>query len=258
MQGFIALSVIALIVFAIVRAIKGTFRWETIYDYQVGLLYKDGKLVKTLSGGRHFIFPARQIVRLFDIRNQTLTVAGQEILCADNLALKLTATLIYKIENASLAVGSSTSFSELLYIDVQTVLRDLITPLKLEEVLAKRAELTAEFSERIRKEAERLGLVVEKGTIRDITFPAEVKRMYSLVAQAEKEGQAALAKARGEMAALRSLANASRMLDEHPSLLALRTLQQLGDGGRNGSGQTVVLAIPGLVPPAAATGAKSN
>jgi len=186
-------------------------------------------------------------LKLIDTRKQSLSVSNQEILCHDNLALKASATIVYRIDNAALAINSSVNYIDLLHLDIQMIMRELITPLKLEEVLSKRNELTSEFTSKIQKEAERLGLVVEKGTIRDINFPPEIKRIYSLVAQAEKEGQASLAKARGEMAALRSLANASRLLDDHPSLLALRTLQQLGEtGSRSGNGQTIVLAIPGL------------
>ncbi|MDR3615005.1 MAG: slipin family protein [Candidatus Obscuribacterales bacterium] len=249
MQALILLLLIALIIFGLNRLWKKLIRLETVYEYQVGLLYKDGKLVKTLTAGRHLIFPPRQNLRLFDTRKLTLSVSNQEILCIDNLSLKLSATIVYRIDNASLVTNSSSNYIDLLHLDIQMILRDLITPLKLEEVLRKRNELTSEFTTKMQKEAERLGIVVEKGTIRDIVFPPEIKRIYSLVAQAEKEGQASLAKARGEMAALRSLANASRLLDDHPSLLALRTLQQLGEtGGRSGNGQTIVLAIPGLTP----------
>jgi regulator of protease activity HflC (stomatin/prohibitin superfamily) len=249
MPALILLLLIALIIFGVNRLWKKLIRFETVYEYQTGLLYKDGKLIKTLTGGRHLIFPPRQYLRLFDTRKLSLSVSNQEILCSDNLSLKLSATIVYRIDNATLVTNSSSNYIDLLHLDIQMILRDLITPLKLEEVLSKRNELTSEFTSKIQNEAEKLGIVVEKGTIRDIVFPPEIKRIYSLVAQAEKEGQASLAKARGEMAALRSLANASRLLDDHPSLLALRTLQQLGEtGGRSGNGQTVVLAIPGLTP----------
>ena len=250
MPFLLLLLFIALILFGVNRILSKLIRWETVYEYQVGLLYKDGKLAKTLTAGRHLIFLSRQSLKMIDTRKLSLSVSNQEILCQDNLSLKVSATIVYRVENAALAVNSSTNYIDLLYFDIQMIMRELVAPLKLDEVLSKRNELTSEFTSKIEKEAERLGLVVEKGTIRDIIFPPEVKRIYSLVAQAEKEGQAALAKARGEMAALRSLANASRLLDDHPSLLALRTLQQLSEnGGRSGNGQTVVLAIPGLTAP---------
>jgi regulator of protease activity HflC (stomatin/prohibitin superfamily) len=60
------------------------------------------------------------------------------------------------------------------------------------------------------------------------------------VVLAQKEGQAALERARGETAALRNLANAARMVNENPSLIQLRLLQQLGTS----TGNTIILGIP--------------
>ncbi len=58
----------------------------------------------------------------------------------------------------------------------------------------------------------------------------------------------ALERARGEAAALRTLANAARLVEEHPALLRLRTIQ-----AATGPGNTVVLTTdPDRLPPTAA------
>jgi regulator of protease activity HflC (stomatin/prohibitin superfamily) len=55
-------------------------------------------------------------------------------------------------------------------------------------------------------------------------FPGEMKKVFAQVVKAQKEGQAALEKARGESAALRSLVSAARTMDDNPNLLQLRAL----------------------------------
>jgi regulator of protease activity HflC (stomatin/prohibitin superfamily) len=76
-------------------------------------------------------------------------------------------------------------------------------------------------------------------------FPGEMKKAFAQVVKAQKEGQAALERARGETAALRSLANAARVMDDNPNLLQLRALQALADS----SGNTLVFGLPnGAVP----------
>jgi regulator of protease activity HflC (stomatin/prohibitin superfamily) len=67
-----------------------------------------------------------------------------------------------------------------------------------------------------------------------------MKKAFAQVVKAQKEGQAALERARGETAALRSLANAARMMDDNPNLLQLRALQALADS----SGNTLVWGFP--------------
>ncbi len=71
-------------------------------------------------------------------------------------------------------------------------------------------------------------------------FPGELKNIFAQVVNARKEGLAALERARGETAALRSLANAAGALDNNPGLLQLRLLQVL----EKNSGNTVVLMAP--------------
>ena len=53
------------------------------------------------------------------------------------------------------------------------------------------------------------------------------------VVNARQEGLAALERARGETAALRNLANAAKLLDDHPRLLQLRMLQAVGESTGN-------------------------
>ena len=76
-------------------------------------------------------------------------------------------------------------------------------------------------------------------------FPGEMKKTFAQVVKAQKDGQAALERARGETAALRGLANAARMMDDNPNLLQLRALQAFADSG----GNTLVLGLPnGSIP----------
>ena len=93
--------------------------------------------------------------------------------------------------------------------------------------------------------ASELGLNLISADVKDIMFPGEMKKVFAQVVKAQKEGQAALERARGETAALRNLANAARTLDDNPNLLQLRALQALSDS----SGNTLVLGLPSNVLP---------
>ena len=74
------------------------------------------------------------------------------------------------------------------------------------------------------------------------------RQAFADIWKAQKEGQAALERARAEQASLRSLANAARMLKGNPELMNLRLLQTLS-GGPGKSAPTVVLGgAGGLLP----------
>ena len=78
-------------------------------------------------------------------------------------------------------------------------------------------------------------------------MPAELKRAFAETLKAKQEGQAALERARGETAALRSLANAARVLEGNPALMNLRLVQSLT--AAQSAGHTLVFGMPaGFVP----------
>jgi hypothetical protein len=81
---------------------------------------------------------------------------------------------------------------------------------------------------------------LESVDVKDIMFPGDLKRIFSQVVKARKEGQAALEKARAETATLRHLANAASLIDRNPAILQLRLLQSVQDS----SGNTLVLGMP--------------
>ena len=98
----------------------------------------------------------------------------------------------------------------------------------------------ARLLERKKPAAAQLGLLLESVNVKDVMFPGDLKRIFSQVVKARKEGQAALEKARAETATLRHLANAASRIDRNPTILQLRLLQSVQDS----SGNTLVLGMP--------------
>ena len=74
--------------------------------------------------------------------------------------------------------------------------------------------------------------------VRDVTLSAELRHAFAETALAREQGRAKLDRARADAAALRSLANVAQVLEAHPSLLQLRTLEAAAASG--GRGQFIV------------------
>jgi hypothetical protein len=66
----------------------------------------------------------------------------------------------------------------------------------------------------------------------------EIRDAFAAPAIAQKQGQAALERARGEVSSMRALANAARIARDNPDLMRLRALQQ-GDSAK----QTLVVDL---------------
>jgi regulator of protease activity HflC (stomatin/prohibitin superfamily) len=217
-------------------------RKVVVREGEVGLLYRQGRFVRRLAPGAHWLWRYGARVEPVDTRLRTLTVPGQEVLSQDAVGLKVSVTVRFAVEAPELALHRVQRYEEALYAAVQLALRAEASRQPLEELLAGRGELGARLRERVATEARGLGLAVEAVEPRDVMLPAELRRTFAEALKARKEGQAALERARGETAALRHLANAARLVESTPALLQLRVLQTLG-GASGTPGHTFVLGV---------------
>jgi regulator of protease activity HflC (stomatin/prohibitin superfamily) len=127
-----------------------------------------------------------------------------------------------------MAYETTLSYNESIYTLVHSALRSTLSQIKIEEVLKKRNEIGPELARKCAEKASEIGLEIVGIEIRDVMFPTELKKIFNEVVRAQKESQAGLERTRGETAALRSLANAAKLIEDHPALLQLRTLQTVG------------------------------
>lgn len=220
----------------------------TVYDYEAGLRYERGRLSAALPPGRYPTWPAPVLIERVDLREQSLAVQGQEILTLDNLPVRVSAVLRWKVTDALAYKRGAENVPNRLYELVQIALRKRIGGLTLDTLLGDRGKLDENLIAEMGADVAGLGVAVSALVIKDLNLVGAAKQAYADLWRAQKEGLAALERARGEQAALRALANAARMLKGNPELMNLRLLQALqGQPGK--TSPTVILGgAPGLVP----------
>ena len=225
--------------------IASRLRRTTILEYERGLLYDGGRFHSALAPGQYWIWTPTRSVTKVDVRQRISTVAGQEVLTADGIAVKVSLVAQYHIADPALAINAQTSYESALHTELQLAIRRLVSAEPIEALLEKRPQLGALLTEQVREPAKRFGLELAQADVRDLTLPGELKKLFAQVTKARQEGLAALERARGETAALRNLANAARLVHDNPALMQLRVLQVLGEQ----SGNTVVLGMPASATP---------
>jgi regulator of protease activity HflC (stomatin/prohibitin superfamily) len=211
-----------------------------------GLLYHKGKFVQVLGAGRHIRWGRHFTIDAQDLRRASLLVAGQDVLTADNVGLKLSLLVTYQVSDPQKAAHETQNWQTDLYNMAQLGLRAVVGGIAVESLLNQRLEVGAQLLGRVQPEAAKIGVNVLAVEVKDVMFPADLKRAFADVLKAKQEGQAALERARGESASLRNLANAARVLEGNPALMNLRLMQSLS--AANNAGNTLVLGMPGFVP----------
>jgi regulator of protease activity HflC (stomatin/prohibitin superfamily) len=195
----------------------------------VGVWLRDGSFVETLPAGRYAFWKnvADSKVVPVDTRSLILDVAGQEIMTADKVTLRLNALVTYRVTDARQAVSVSDDFRQALYRETQLVLRAVVGARELDAFLTDKDGVVAELEEGVRRRVSALGLEVVTVGIRDVILPGEMKELLNKVTEARKAAEANLIVRREETAAMRSQANTAKLLQDNPTLMRLRELEAL-------------------------------
>ena len=242
---FIAFGLAIGLMFIIFAGIKlAQFRRAFLVpEGYVGLLYHKGKFARVLAPGRHVHWGRHFTIRWVDVRRASLLIAGQDVLTADNVGLKLSLLVTYQVSDPVKATHDTQNWQSDLHNAAQLALRTVVGGVAVEALLGQRLEIGAQLLARVQPEAAKIGINVHAVEVKDVMFPADLKRAFADVLKAKQEGQAALERARGESASLRNLANAARVLEGNPALMNLRLMQSLT--AAQNAGNTLVLGVPG-------------
>lgn len=255
-------AVASIVIAALWKHLRKFYQAFVVPDGYVGLLHRHGKFVEQLEAGRHVRWGLNLTVDPFDLRRTFLGVAGQEVLTADHIGVKVTLSVSYQITDALKATRESQSWTTEIYNSTQLALRSVMSGVTAEALLGQRLSIASQLLALVQADAAKVGVVIHAVEVKDVMLPAELKRVFSDVLKAKHEGLASLERARGESAALRNLANAARLLEDSPALMNLRVLQSLVSA--QSVGNTLVMGMPaGFVPlkgakPASTPGAKQN
>lgn len=197
----------------------------TVREYERVVRFVDGRVRDVLGPGRHRYRRGRTVLHTVDTRSFLATVPGQDVLTSDNIAVRMTVVLRLGIADPVVYLTASRDAYSEVYAAAQQALRVAVAQLALDALLGGRAALGPDLLAEVRPVGVRVGLSVDEAAVRDVMLPGDLRRAYAETVLARERGKADLERARSEAAALRSLANTARLLEEHPALLRLRTLQ---------------------------------
>ena len=214
-----------------------------INQYERGILFKRGKYSRVLNPGWHIIWPIFQSCQKIDIRTRAVDVPEQEAITSDNVSIKINAVIYYKVFDAGKALCEVENFHYAVGQLAQTTMRNVVGTVTLDQLLTDREKISLNICEIIDKATDPWGVKVENVELKDISLSQEMQRVMAKVAEAEREKNAVITKAEGEVEAAKNLAEAANMMGNTPGALHLRTLSTLNDLSSDQS-NTVVFAIP--------------
>jgi regulator of protease activity HflC (stomatin/prohibitin superfamily) len=228
---------IVIIVIVLLSSIK------QINQYERGILFSYGKFSKILNPGWRLVLPIIQSYSKIDIRTKVIDVPEQETITKDNVSVRINAVIYFSVFDASKALLQVENFRYAVSQLAQTTMRNAVGSVTLDELLSSRDKISTEICKVIDEATDPWGIKVENVELKDVALPEEMKRVIAKAAEAEREKQAVITKAEGEVQASENLAKAARLMATTPGALHLRTLSTLNDLSSDQS-NTIIFAIP--------------
>lgn len=221
------ITLIVVVVLIIIALIVTRASSRVTQEYERGIVFVLGKLTGTKGPGLFFVPPFISRVTKVDLRVVTLTVPPQEVITRDNVTIKVTAVIYFRVVNPTDAVIKVMNFIQATTQIGQTTLRNVLGQFELDQMLAERNQINQRLQTIIDEQTELWGVKVTAVEIKDVELPVTMQRAMAKQAEAEREKRAKIIHASGELEASAQLAEAANIIGSQPATLQLRYLQTL-------------------------------
>ena len=225
--------ILIVVVFVILSGLK------ILNEYERAVVFRLGRLMAYRGPGVIFVIPILERQVRIDLRTITLEIPAQDVITRDNVTVKVSAVLYFRVIDPSRAV---TEVRDYLYATLQlaqTTLRSVGGQSELDELLGQREKINAKIQEVLDLQTEPWGIKVTLVELKNIDLPQDMQRAIAAQAEAERERRAKVIAAEGEFQASQRLAEAAEIMSASPITLQLRYLQTLAEIATDRNSTTV-------------------
>ena len=232
-----------LTVFIVILVLIALSGLKILQEYERGAIFRLGRAVGVRGPGVVIVIPFIETIRRVDLRTVTMDVPPQDVITRDNVTVKVSAVLYFRVVEPMNAVIAIENYMYATNMISQTTLRSVCGQAELDDLLAERDKINDQIQKIVDEQTEPWGVKVVSVEIKDIDLPQEMQRAIARQAEAERERRAKVIAAEGEFQAAQRLADAAAVLSTHPMALTLRYLQTLTEiaGDRN---STTIFPLP--------------
>jgi regulator of protease activity HflC (stomatin/prohibitin superfamily) len=212
-------------------------------EYERGVVFLLGRFWQVKGPGLVLIIPGIMKVVRVDLRTVVLEVPTQDVISRDNVSVKVSAVIYFRIVDAKHSVIEVEDYLNATSQLAQTTLRSVLGKHQLDEMLAEREKLNADVQQALAVQTASWGINVSNVEIKQIDLTESMIRAIARQAEAERERRAKVIHAEGELQAAEKLYQAAHILAQEPQAIQLRYLETLTVIGAD-KNTTIIFPLP--------------
>jgi regulator of protease activity HflC (stomatin/prohibitin superfamily) len=200
---------------------------RVINEYEQGVVLRLGRYVGMRTAGLKWIVPFIDRMIVIDMRITAEQVPPQDVITRDNVSVKVSAVIYFRVLQADRAFLQVTDFLFATSQFAQTTLRSVLGQVEMDDLLSQRDKINRQLQEIIDRHTEPWGVKVTAVEVKQVDLPDEMRRAMARQAEAERERRSKIISAEGEFQAAEKLGQAADVIARSPGAMQLRYMQTL-------------------------------
>lgn len=200
-----------------------------VSQWEKGLVFRFGKVIRTIDAGLNWIIPFIDSVIYVDTRIRTIDVVPQEIMTKDSVPVRIDAVVYYKIFDVKKSIIEVENFRSASTLMAQSKLRDVVSKYDLDTLLSQKDTIGNEVLKVLQIPTDVWGVNVTSVEIKNMEIPDNMKRAMAKESEAMREKRARIIKASAEFEASQKFSEAAKLMTREALVLRqLQTWQEIG------------------------------
>ncbi len=175
-------------------------------EYERAVIFRLGRSTKAIlnpggqGNGPGLVLLVPLIDKMVKVSMQTvaLDVAPQDVITRDNVSLKVSAVIYFRVVDPQRAVIAVQDYLYATSQIAQTTLRSVLGQVELDDLLSARDKINQQLQRIIDEHTEPWGIKVATVEVKQIDLPQDMQRAMAKQAEAERERRAKVINADGE------------------------------------------------------------
>jgi regulator of protease activity HflC (stomatin/prohibitin superfamily) len=216
---------------------------RVLKEYERGVVFRLGRFLTVKGPGLIILIPFIDKMEKVSLRTVAMDVPPQDIITKDNVTTKVNAVVYFRVMDAQRAVIEVEDYLFATSQLAQTTLRSILGESELDEILSEREKINEHLQTVLDRQTDAWGIKVSLVELKHIDLPQEMQRAMARQAEAERERRAKIISAEGEFQASQRLADAARVIEQHPVAIQLRYMQTLVEISAD-KNSTIIFPLP--------------
>jgi regulator of protease activity HflC (stomatin/prohibitin superfamily) len=211
----------AIIVFALMVFFSSV---RIIWQYERGVVFRFGKVVGLeRQPGIRFKLPFIDTMVKVNVQIKALPLETQQVITKDSVSLTILAVVFYKVVDAIKSEVEIEAYEYAIEEYGQSVMRKLVGRHALEDILHSEEDIAERIKTELEATVSDWGIEITQIELKDIDLPESMRRAMAAKAESQREAEAKVIGAQGELDSSQILRDAADKLS--PQALELRRLQ---------------------------------